>query len=687
MSLFARSKPLSDIDSPLRKMPREQRDTFFILVTLLFILIPHFFYLPVWASAIAVLTLTWRAILARFNMPLPGKVVKTALLIFIIALTVLNYRSIAGPLAGDTLLVMLISLKTLELRAKRDALAIFYFGFFLILMGFTLSQGIFMAVSMLVALTALLTALTNANMPAGYPPLKDASRVALKLMAWGTPFMMVLFMIFPRLDPLWTLPNFMLNKTGVSDTLTINSISSLAQDNSIAFRVKFNGKIPDQKDLYFRGPVLSYFNGMQWSARDFIIDTTRDTNQTVAFSSNSLPIEYEITMETTNQNWLFTLDFTPPETRPTFSTSSYRLLLNQGFQWTTTKVINERIKYQASAYLDYRVGKNLSQWQKTAETRLPESSNPLTQKWAQELMRDPSFAALDAKGKANWVLNYINKNQFHYTLTPPVGYRPDTAADQLWFEYQSGFCEHYASAFVILMRSLDIPARIVTGYMGAEPNLLDQYWTVRQSNAHAWTEIWQADEGWIRVDPTAAIHPSRIDNGINTATTSETAINYIYADLSFMQKVRMRWEALENAWNQRVLGYSVESGIELLKKLGLKKATWFTLAGLLIGFFGILVGLYFLVLKIRTPKQDPWIKVYNLLRSKLEKAGITSTPATGPRTLAQKVNVMAKKNAKLKENKEIQNILQQLELLRYAKNKKNRTSLKKLKAEIQKLRI
>lgn len=685
--LTSRKQPMQGLANPLKKMPREQRDVLFILLTLLFILIPHFFYLPIWASVISVLTIGWRAILARYNMKLPGKVVKFSLLGIFLALIVLNYRSIAGPLAGDTLLVMLISLKTLELRARRDALAIFYFGLFLILMGLTHSQGILMAVSMLVALTALLTALTNANMPAGYPPLKDAFRVAMRLMLWGMPLMIVLFMIFPRLDPLWALPNFMLSKTGVSDSLTINSISSLVQDDSIAFRVKFNGKAPGQNDLYFRGPVLSYFDGSRWLARDFIIDTTRNPTQAIGFSSNDAPLEYEVTMEMTNQPWLFTLDFTPPQSAPNFLNSSYRVILNQSLQWTTHKPINERAKYSAAAYLQYKVGVNMSQREKEAEIRLPKDSNPLTQKWAQELMRDSSFAALDNKGKANWVLNHINQNEFFYTLSPPVGYGAETAADQLWFDYQSGFCEHYASGFVILMRYLGVPARIVTGYMGAQPNLLDQYWVVRQSNAHAWAEIWQPEEGWIRIDPTAAIDESRIESGISTVTTSGAAMNFNYADLGLMQKLKMRWEALENAWNQRVLGYSIESGIELLQWLGLKKATWLTLIGSLFGFLGGLVGIYFIILKIRAPKQDPWVKVYQMLRTKLEKIGISSTPATGPRTLAQQLNQATGKKAKPETLQQIKILLHDLESLRYSSNKKKKLSLKKIKTGIQKLRI
>lgn len=682
MRLFSKPAPQFQKNAQLARMPREQRDILFILLTLLLVLFPHFIYLPIWVSSLSILTLLWRAILARQNIKLPGKTVKTVLVITAFILIALNYRSIAGPMAGDTLLVCLVSLKTLELRAKRDALVIFYLGFFLILMGFSYSQNIPMAICMLVSLTALLTALTNANMPAGYPPLKEPLTIALRLMFWGLPLMVVLYLIFPRLDPLWAMPTREVSKTGVSNMLSINSISELVNDESIAFRVRFIKEAPPQSSMYFRGPVLSLFNGRQWRSRDLLLNL-EGNNASDPISNNYSAIEYEITMEATNQPWLFTLDFTPPQQPPVLNNSANRPHINIGYQWMLEREIRDRIKYHTTAYMDYHMGQNISESEKNSQTDIPRGNNPYTQQWAQQLLQTDSFAKLSNEDKANWVLNYIRQNKFHYTLKPPTGYQAQSAADQLWFDYQSGYCEHYAYGFAILMRSLGIPARIVTGYLGAEPNLIDNYWIVRQSNAHAWNEIWQPGKGWIRMDPTAAIDPARIDDKI-ASMNSQIAPTTSYASLNWNTKLKMRWQAMENAWNQWVLGYSVDKGLGFMDWLGIKKATWFTLAGILAGLLIMLTGGYLLILKWRAPKPAPWTKAYTRLREKLEKAGFPSDISTGPRRLAHIISQSASKNQSLKNARKI---LLALEKARYTSLSGQKQSLRKISNAIKKLRI
>jgi transglutaminase-like putative cysteine protease len=664
------------------KMPREQRDTLFILGTLLFILLPHFFYLPVWASVLTCLTLLWRAWLTRGTAKLPGLLIKISLLVFFVGATLISYKTIAGPQAGGTLLVMLVSLKTLELRARRDALIIFYLGFFLIMMSFFESQNILIALCMLISLTALMAALINAHMPAGYPPLKDSIRIALRLMLWGTPFMVILFLTFPRLDPLWALPDPNVAKTGVSDELSINSISELVQNQAIAFRVKFEGNAPAQKDLYFRGPVLSLFDGRVWRARDIPMHNMLSAEEKEAYFTFSSPaVHYEITQETTNQNWLFTLDLTPPQGAPALN--SNRAQIGYGGQWAVGRIISDRIRYNATAYFNYRLGSNTPPNALYIETLLPSQSNPRTQAWAKQLMQDPSFAALDPRGKAQWLLNYIRQENFHYTLQPPIGYTAATAADQLWFDYRAGFCEHYASAFVVLMRALNIPARIVTGYQGAEPNFIDSYWIVRQSNAHAWTEIWQPGEGWIRIDPTSAIAPYRINNG-SLFLTDENAGNRSFANLPFIDKLLMRWDALENYWNQWVLAYSVDAGIDLLSRLGIKNASWGTLVKILLGITGAVLLVLLLIIRWKNRTQDHWLKAYAVLRQKLQKAGFPSDATTAPRTLAKQLAGSAAQQPQLQQ---AQHLLLRLEKLRYAPSASQHHSLKEVIREVHRFHI
>lgn len=669
----------------LAKMPREQRDTLFILGTIFFVLLPHFAYLPLWASIITGVTLLWRAWLTRGTAKLPGVSIKVGLLVIIVSFTALNFKTIAGLEAGCTLLVMLTSLKTLELRARRDAVVIFYLGFFLLIMGFTQSQSILMALDMLIALTLLMTALVNAHMPARYPPLHDALRVALRLILWGLPMMIVLFLTFPRLDPLWALPNNMLLKSGISSEMTIDGIRQLALDNSVAFRIQFKGNTPAQKDLYFRGPVLSDFDGAVWRARNTQMQSVlNEIGVSDYFQVSGPSISYEITQETTNQPWLLTLDLTPLDSPPQLDNQSSAYML-EGAQWMMQHIISERIRYRAQAYPNYRLGSNMPDSLLEIETRLPPEGNPRTRQWAQQLLQNPDFAALNNIGKAQWLLNYIRREEYHYTLILPEGYTPENAADQLWFDYRAGFCEHYASAFVILMRAMGIPSRIVTGYQGGERNLVDNYWIVRQSNAHAWAEVWQEGMGWVRVDPTAAIAPYRIENSsMNPSISGIASRNVVLADLPWLDQLRMRWDAMQNYWNQWVLGYSVSSGLQLLDQFGLHGATWGTLAVLLLALLALAALLIFTWRYWRARPKDRWLRAYTKLRLKLARAGFSSDTSTAPRTLARQLQSTIPQSPDIQE---AQQLLLQLEELHYAPSAKPKQPLKSVARSIQRLHI
>ena len=639
-----------------KKMPREQRDVLFLLGVLTFILIPHFFYLPPWITLVTLSTLLWRAWMSKDPAKkLPGKLVRFTLLCVFVGLTLISYKSILGPEAGGCLLVVLIALKTLELRARRDALVIFYLGFFLIMIGFFHSQNIATAFILFIGLTGLLAALINAHMVAGYPPLKDAFKVAIRLILYGTPFMVVLFMVFPRLDPLWGLPDSAVAKTGVSDTLSIGSISQLVQNTAVAFRVQFEGDPPEQQNMYYRGPVLEYFDGRTWHVRGAATQSHFSENER-SFYHDGNPISYEVTLESTNQPWLFTLDLTTHVT----DSSRHNVFMVSNYQWLSRNIISARTRYKATAYTDYHAGVEASPQSLAGNTFLPQTGNPRTRQWAQELMERPEFAALNAREKANWFLEYINSEEFFYTLAPPAGYTPESAADQLWFDYKAGFCEHYAFSFVILMRSLGIPARIVTGYQGGELNYIDHFWVVRQSNAHAWAEIWQEGEGWIRVDPTSAIAPHRILE--DTRLQDNNAADG-FASLGFVTKLLMRWDALENAWNQWVLAYNTNTGIDLLERLGFKSPNWMTLLKVFAGLFAVVMVIIFFAYKWRKRQKDSWLKVYNQLCQKLQHSGYNADMAMAPRTVLHSLESRAEQSS---IDKQVCEILLELEKLRYS---------------------
>lgn len=643
----------------VRNWPRERRDTLFLLVTLSFIVAPHTAYLPVWASIFVLLALVWRARLAWRAAPLPGTPTKVLLLLVAVGLTLAGFRTIAGPEAGGTLLVLLVALKTLELRARRDALVIFYLGFLLILMSFFQSQGILVALAMLVAVTALLTALVNAHMPAGKPSLSVALATALKLMAFGLPIMAVLFVTFPRIGPLWGTPQLQA-RTGLSEDLHIGDINTLAKDEAIAMRVRFDGQAPAPRDLYFRGPVLERFDGVTWRSRGYAPMTTAAG----AISVQGRGIDYEVTLEPNRQPWLMPLDFTPPETPPQLdAVNAPPPRMRADLQWVMNRPVTDRLRYRARAYVRYAAGVNAEPALLAADIALPPGSNPRTLAWVRRLDQEPAFRGLDARGKASRLLDHLRSGAYRYTLSP-AAYAPANAADQLWFDRKEGFCEHYAMAFAVAMRALGIPARIVTGYQGAERNPVDGYWTIRQSNAHAWVEIWQDGSGWLRVDPTAAIDPGRVDGSAPVAVPPGL-VDETFGRVAptILSRLRLHWDAMENSWNQWVISYSQTRQLDLMRTVreslaGLATSGWLTGLGIAAA---ILISLA--VIRWRRPQRDRWQSTYQLLRDKLSRAGVMSDASTGPRTLARLAARSAPESTSMRAAVEL---LLRLERWRYA---------------------
>ena len=247
-----------------RQWPRDMRDTLFQLVVIGWTVMPHLSHLPLWCGALTALVLAWRVQLALSSGPLPGRWKVMAVLAVAVGLTLWTERTLLGKEAGVTLLVVLMALKTLELRARRDAMVVFFLGFFLVLTHCLYSQSLLTALAMLVSTWGLLTALVLANMPVGKPPLWRAARVAARSALLGLPLMAALFMLFPRFGPLWGLPQDSGGRTGLSGTLRLGGMADLANDESIAFRVRFDGLEPPPEALYFRGPVLSRFDGIEW---------------------------------------------------------------------------------------------------------------------------------------------------------------------------------------------------------------------------------------------------------------------------------------------------------------------------------------------------------------------------------------------------------------------------------------
>lgn len=618
----------------LRQMPRDTRDTLFQLGVIAWTIAPHLLHLPPWVAAMVAAMLGWRARLTWVGGALPGRWWVMTLLALAATLTFWSQGTLLGKEAGVTMLVVLMALKTLELRARRDALVIFFLGFFLVLTHFLYSQSLGAGLWMLVAVWALLTALVLAHMPVGSPPLRSAAALAARAALLGLPVMLVLFLLFPRIGPLWGLPQDAAGRTGLSGSLRLGGVAQLANDDSIAFRVRFLGAAPAPEQMYFRGPVLSTFDGREWTR--LVPTFPAALRPRAELDVAGPPLRYEMTLEPSRLPLLPLLEITPdsPDTAPDLP--GWLLTLRPDLQWQTDRPVADRVRLQAAAHLQHRHGPREPIVGLRDLVELPPGFNPRTLGWAADLRRRPEYAQADADTLVQAVLRHIREGDYTYTLEP--GSYGRDAVDEFWFDRRLGFCEHYAAAFVVILRALDVPSRIVTGYMGSDPVPVDGWWVVRQSHAHAWAEYWTPGRGWVRVDPTAAVAPERVQRGGSLQPTPGLmagAINTL--DPALAARLRAGWEMVNNRWNQWVLNYSRGQQFELLKSLGIRAPTWQDLASLMIGLLctAALAGAAWAWWDRR--RQDPWQRLQQRVQLRLAALGVDVAPHHAPRERARRV--------------------------------------------------
>jgi transglutaminase-like putative cysteine protease len=615
-------------------LPREARDTLFQLLVIAWTLLPHAAHVQPWCVGLVAVILLWRAKLALDNGPLPRRWAVVAVLVLAAALTLWSERTLLGKEAGVTMLVMLMSLKTLELRARRDALVVFFLGFFLVLTNFLYSQSLLVALSMLLSVWGLLTALVLAHMPVGRPPLARAGGLAARAALLGAPVMVVLFLLFPRIGPLWGTPGDAAGRTGLSGTLRMGGVAEVANDDSIALRVRFFGAVPEPQAMYFRGPVLGSFNGLEWTRlRPSFAPADRLGAE---LELRGEPVRYEMTVEPSRLPLLPVLEITPdrPDAAPRLE--GWNARLRSDLQWQLDRPASERLRFEAQAWPRHRHGPRTPQLGLRDWVELPPGYNPRTLQWAASLRAQAAWRDADARTLAGAVLQHIRSDGYGYTLEPgPYG---RDAVDEFWFDRKLGFCEHFAAAFVVVMRAMDVPARIVTGYQGTDPAPVDGYWIVRQSNAHAWAEYWQAGQGWVRVDPTAAVAPDRIQRGRSLAPARGLVAD-AFGNVSpaLAAQLREAWERVNNRWNQWVLNYSRGQQFDLLRQLGVESPSWQDLATALILLLAgaSLAGAVWAWWDRR--RQDPWQRLQGRVQQRLAALGVAVAPHDPPRTRAARV--------------------------------------------------
>jgi transglutaminase-like putative cysteine protease len=613
------------------RVPRDTRDTLLLLVVIGFTTAPHLTHLPLWCGVLVPGVLAWRARIALRGGALPGRWVMGALLLLTAALTFWSERTLLGREAGVTMLVALLSLKTLELRARRDALVVFFLGFFLLLTQFLYSQSLLTGVWMLFALWGLLAALVLAHMPVGRPSIGQAAAVAARATALGLPLMALLFALFPRIGPLWGLPQDAAGKTGLSGTLRLGGLASIANDDSIAFRVRFLGPRPLDRQLYFRGPVLATTDGREWVRLVPSVAAMQRVRADLQVSGPAL--RYEMILEPGRLPVLPLLEATPDQTATAPQVEGWHFTLRPDLQWQADRPLSERIRVEVGAHLEHRHGPR----QPVAGLRdfmaLPAQAHPRTRAWAAQLRQRPELSGAGAAQLTQVVLQHIREGEFGYTLEP--GEYEGDAIDEFWLDRKLGFCEHFAAAYVVVMRALDVPARIVTGYQGVEWTARPGVGIVRQSNAHAWAEYWQVDRGWVRVDPTAAVAPERVQSGRSLVPPAGLVAGALSTfNPQLVASLRAAWEELNNQWNLWVLNYSRSQQFDLMRALGFEFPSWQEMATLLVA---VLCGAALLGAAWAwwdRHRQDPWLRLAGRVQEKLQRLGVAVQAHDPPRTRA-----------------------------------------------------
>jgi protein-glutamine gamma-glutamyltransferase len=520
---------------------------YWLIASLGLILATHALNLPIWVSVASIFFGIWRFVAIKNPRLLPNRWL-LVLLSILMGFGLLISTGQFGRDASLSLLMLMTALKLLETKNLRDYMLTLMLGYFLVgnLFLFNQSMATFaLSVPPLILLTATLI---NISLKTPQSPV-FIGKLAAKLLLQSVPVMLILFVLFPRIPgPLWGIPQDAFSgMTGLGDSLQFGNISQLTQNSSIAFRVQFDGALPPKNQLYWRGPVLWHQDGRQWIAPSQNIGLP-----TESLATQGAPIGYTITLEPHNRLWLLMLDM--PSTIPS------EAKLSHDYSVIAKDPVRTRIRYSGESFANYKLGESLNERERILSLQITEGENPRTIQLGQTLLK------LNPQEKIKAVLSMFRQQTFVYTLRPPL--TGDNPVDDFLFNTKKGFCEHYAASFVYLMRAAGLPARIVTGYQGGELNPNGNYLIVRQSDAHAWAEVWLQGQGWVRIDPTAAVSPERVEQGIGDALRDNDALPLMARhDFPLLRKAFLNWDSINNGWNQWVLGYDDKKQLEFLSKL------------------------------------------------------------------------------------------------------------------------
>ena len=568
-------------------------------------LVPHLLNLPAWTITLCATLLLWRGWRLWHGQSAPPRWLLLPLALATALAVRLTFGHFLGKTPGLTMLAALLCLKMLEIRNMRDIRAVVLLCFFLQFGVFFGNQSAPAALLALAAATLTLGGQISLLDPASSG--RERLRTSALLLAQGAPFMLMLFVLFPRaVSPLWGIPEESTASTGLSDSMAPGSISEMILSDELAFTVEFDGPRPPPSDRYWRGPVLTRFDGFSWRL------APRPTSDRPAYTPSGRRYDYRIMLEPHNQHWLPALYY------PAGPVPNVRFAYD--YQTLSRSPVGTHTRIDFSAYPDTPVGREERLWVLQQALQLPNHGNSRTRALAHKLKAGTPARTVER------ILDWFVDGGFAYTLQPPPMIQD--SVDHFLFDARRGFCEHFAGAFVFLTRAAGVPARVVTGYQGGHLNPINKMLAVRQSDAHAWAEVWLAGRGWVRVDPTALVAPQRIESGL--ADSLRDGLPFMLRpEYSWLRQWRDRWEALGIQWN-RAAAYGNRQQRDLLESFGFESIAPARLLGAIaIGTALMLAVFYYWTLRRRDPR-DPLDCAWSRFSARLARFDLARKPAEGP---------------------------------------------------------
>lgn len=631
-----------------------------LLVAQVLVIVPHLGHLPLWVTALWLACATWRIQIFRMRARYPNGWVKAAMMIGAGFGVYFSRGSLVGLEAGVVLLIAAFILKLVEMRTRRDGLVLVFLGFFAVVTSYlfedSLVAGAYSLFPVIVLLAAMIGLQQNRLASRPWPTLRLAGGLLLQAL----PIMLVLFVLFPRLGPLWSMPQPRDRATtGLADSMAPGDIAELSRSGALAFRASFDGPIPERDRLYWRAVTFERFDGKRWSQ-----SFASQLPQSPAWQRQGESLSYSIVMQPSGRPWLYALDV------PEIEESEARMMAD--FHLERRRPVDKPLLYQLTSWPDSLRETSTNPATLERALQLPPAGNPRSRAWAMELRRTHQ----DPEAVVQVLLRHFNREPFGYTLKPPaVG--PDIV-DGFLFQTRNGFCIHYAGAMTFVLRAAGIPARVVAGYQGGEINTAGNYLSVHQFDAHAWLEYWVAGRGWVSVDPTFQVAPERIQLGLEQALADEQSFLegspmslMRYRDIGWLNSLRQGWDNLNYGWQRWVLSYQGERQREILQGL-FGPLDWRKLGVAMVMVVLLILTLLLLVsIKPWRYERDPQQRLFTRFERLLARQGITRHKGEGARAFVTRAAQLMPEQAE-----SLRAFLEQYELQRYAGQASDPAALK-----------